>query len=208
MHFASHFLSHLSPNKDTGSSKGTIHCDESSFERFHYSAVLWLTKQDSDTGGEIQFWEGLLREWRVTLQPEVGRTAIFTSGWEDIHRVTPLRVGQRWSLPLFASVYGLSIPHVCPKHACGQRVASSGSIARIVCSGSARPMKISIEKCGHKRLEKDIGTDGTDKLEVLQVKIASGDRISKFRLKLPICTCSNCDTKVWWEPSQAILVLR
>jgi len=102
--FASHFLSHLAPDNETGLSKGTIHCDESSFERFHYSAVLWLTEQNQDTGGEIQFWDPVLRDWRITLKPQAGRVALFTSGWENIHRVTPLRVGQRWSLPFFASV--------------------------------------------------------------------------------------------------------
>ena len=102
--FASHFLSHLAPDNETGLSKGTIHCDESSFERFHYSAVVWLTEQNQGTGGELQFWDPALRDWRITLKPQAGRVALFTSGWENIHRVTPLRVGQRWSLPFFASV--------------------------------------------------------------------------------------------------------
>ncbi|CAE7782015.1 Ogfod3, partial [Symbiodinium sp. KB8] len=101
--FASHFLSHLFSD-ESAPSKGTIHCDESSFDRFHYSAVLWLTAQNSTTGGEVQFYDSEKRDWRVTVQPIPGRLAIFTSGWENIHRVTPLLVGERWSLPVFASV--------------------------------------------------------------------------------------------------------
>ena len=101
--FASHFLSHLMTDGNT-TTKGPIHCDESSFDRFHYSAVLWLTGQNSTTGGEVQFFGASQREWRVTVQPRPGRLAIFSSGWENIHRVTPLLAGERWSLPLFASV--------------------------------------------------------------------------------------------------------
>ena len=89
VHFASHFLSHLSPNKDTGSSKGTVRC----------SAVLW-TKQDFRT--PLRFSGMIFLEIGESL---CQGTLSFLHLAVYIHRVTPPRVGQRWSLPLFASVY-------------------------------------------------------------------------------------------------------
>lgn len=111
VHFASHFLSLVESPNATSNDEGevynhthTIHCDESSFDRFHFSGVLWLTLQSDETGGEVQFWDGDKGEWRRTVQPLPGRAALFSSGWENIHRVIPLRHGVRWSLPLFASL--------------------------------------------------------------------------------------------------------
>jgi len=129
VHFASHFLSRLDALElaaDAGTVEGdvardrtegskapelgelnhthTVHCDESSYARFHHSGVLWLTEQDDQTGGELQFWDSDHHVWRRRVRPLVGRAALFTSGWENIHQVTPIRRGRRWSLPLFASL--------------------------------------------------------------------------------------------------------
>ena len=153
---------------------------------------------------EIQ-WDDLLRDWRVTLP---GHAVLFTSGCVYPPRDTTPRGAAMVLTTLCLSVCAFQFH--CPKHACGQRVASNDSIAKIV----ARPMKISIEKCEHERWPEDIGTDGTDKLEVLytsQASLRTKDQQIPFKtdgLKLPIYNCSNCDTKVWWEPSQAILVFQ
>mmetsp|Transcript_108308 Transcript_108308/g.316841 ORF Transcript_108308/g.316841 Transcript_108308/m.316841 type:complete len:425 (-) Transcript_108308:68-1342(-) len=106
VHFASHFLSRVVPagSSEAEEHKHTVHCDESSFPRFHHSAVLWLTPQDHDTGGEVEFYDADQQVWRRTVQPAQGRVVLFTSGWENIHRVTPLKRGRRWSLPSFASI--------------------------------------------------------------------------------------------------------
>eukprot|EP00928_Gymnodinium_smaydae_P091051 TRINITY_DN74751_c0_g1_i1.p1 TRINITY_DN74751_c0_g1~~TRINITY_DN74751_c0_g1_i1.p1 ORF type:complete len:434 (-),score=51.52 TRINITY_DN74751_c0_g1_i1:503-1735(-) len=105
--FASHFLVKKEGTDTSGDSDddvNTEHCDESSFKRFHFSGVLWLTDHGGGNGGELRFRDADTRTWRNTVKPRVGRLALFSSGWENIHRVQDMKRGTRWALPLFASV--------------------------------------------------------------------------------------------------------
>lgn len=82
------------------------HCDEHSNPHFHHSAVLWLTENDERSGGGLEFWDAEHRAWRRRLRPAIGRMALFSSGWENVHRISPVKdkQGRRWSLPFFASL--------------------------------------------------------------------------------------------------------
>eukprot|EP00933_Yihiella_yeosuensis_P014636 TRINITY_DN13043_c0_g1_i2.p1 TRINITY_DN13043_c0_g1~~TRINITY_DN13043_c0_g1_i2.p1 ORF type:complete len:322 (+),score=37.23 TRINITY_DN13043_c0_g1_i2:52-966(+) len=106
-------LSYLSLCNAMAESSFAVHCDESSNPYYHHSAVLWLTPQDQSTGGEVRFWHPRRREWQKTISPAVGKVALFSSGWENIHQIMPLREDQeRWSLPMFTSIVqpDLSLP--------------------------------------------------------------------------------------------------
>eukprot|EP00927_Polykrikos_kofoidii_P054777 TRINITY_DN49148_c0_g1_i1.p1 TRINITY_DN49148_c0_g1~~TRINITY_DN49148_c0_g1_i1.p1 ORF type:complete len:426 (+),score=51.01 TRINITY_DN49148_c0_g1_i1:49-1278(+) len=103
--FASHFLVKKDAgDKRSGEDGNEVHCDESSFDRFHFSGVLWLTTHGDGVGGELRFRAADGDEWRRELVPVAGRLALFSSGWENIHQVRKLHEGSRWALPLFASV--------------------------------------------------------------------------------------------------------
>eukprot|EP00937_MAST-01D_sp_MAST-1D-sp2_P008286 g8286.t1 len=59
---ASHFVSFIDAGGEAGASgegagAATVHADESSFAKFHYSAVLWLNDHGRDfDGGRVHFW--------------------------------------------------------------------------------------------------------------------------------------------------------
>ena len=129
---ASHFISHIdaegeegAASADGGKGAATTHADESSFARFHYSAVLWLNTMDNGVnngasngtfqGGAVRFWKpspAMMRgensstakkeQW-LTVEPRAGRLALFSSGWENVHQVQKVVSGERFSLPIFFS---------------------------------------------------------------------------------------------------------
>ena len=97
---------------------GDLHADECSDPTYHYSGVLYLNAppalvkgggSDSAagrdavpsgdyTGGDLCFVdEGGNR----LLRPEVGMIAAFSSGWENLHHVTPVFEGTRFACPMF-----------------------------------------------------------------------------------------------------------
>jgi len=104
-------------------SYGTVHADESSCDKFHYSALLYLSSQgDEFSGGDFVFSDepsravvaapgyidGLTiaddhtaerRLWRVA--PQRGRALVFSSGFENIHYVDALRSGERFTIGTF-----------------------------------------------------------------------------------------------------------
>ena len=105
-------------------SESTVHVDEASFSRFHYSAVLWLNPLHdleharaqqppngnlsavaSDScldfdGGRLTFWDANSNPW-LAAEPVAGRATFFSSGWENRHRVSPVQSGKRYALNLF-----------------------------------------------------------------------------------------------------------
>ena len=104
-------------------SESTVHVDEASFSRFHYSAVLWLnplrdpaaleahppftnlTSTTSESclefdGGRLTFWQENAQPW-LAAEPVAGRAVFFSSGWENRHRVSPVKSGKRYALNLF-----------------------------------------------------------------------------------------------------------
>lgn len=81
------------------------HVDESLSSFFHFSSVVWLSDQGSDfDGGEIVFLHNRSWPWLV-VEPAVGRTAFFSSGWENVHGIKPLTRGQRWALSMVFMVH-------------------------------------------------------------------------------------------------------
>lgn len=102
--FSSHFVSKITAER--AATDSAVHSDESSFGTFHFSAVLWLNTYKADfDGGRIVFFDGAngTEPW-VRVQPKAGRLALFTSGWENAHRVEPVVGGERWSIPVFMEV--------------------------------------------------------------------------------------------------------
>lgn len=116
----SQFVSEIGARSD---SESTLHVDEASFSRFHYSAVLWLNPLHdpataraqspsgnlstlaSDScldfeGGRLTFWEANSKPW-LAAEPVAGRATFFSSGWENRHRVSPVKRGKRYALNLF-----------------------------------------------------------------------------------------------------------
>ena len=76
------------------------HVDESLSPFFHFSSVVWLSEQGRDfDGGELVFLHNRTWPWLV-VEPAVGRTAFFSSGWENVHGIKPLTRGQRWALSM------------------------------------------------------------------------------------------------------------
>ena len=103
---SSHFVSKITAKRATTDS--AVHCDEGSYSTFHFSAVLWLNTYATDfEGGRIVFFDGGSSDGtkpRLRVQPKAGRLALFTSGWENAHRVEPVTAGDRWSIPVFLEV--------------------------------------------------------------------------------------------------------
>lgn len=120
--FQSHFVSEIGARSD---SESTVHVDEASFSRFHYSAVLWLNPLQDPAGatvpsqganfsnaaasvnsclefdgGRLTFFQANAEPW-LAAEPVAGRATFFSSGWENRHRVSPVHSGQRYALNLF-----------------------------------------------------------------------------------------------------------
>lgn len=84
---------------------GELHADECSDATYHYSGILYInscTARDPAgdfDGGELCFVE---RDGeRRLLAPQAGMAAMFSSGWENMHIVAPVRAGARLALPMF-----------------------------------------------------------------------------------------------------------
>eukprot|EP01047_Picozoa_sp_COSAG01_P016544 COSAG01_NODE_851_length_13121_cov_49.974044_14_plen_444_part_00 len=105
LRMASHFMSQID---SSATEEAKLHVDEVQFDHFHYTAIVWLNGGDNDggvalptyTGGEISFWQDLKQPW-IRVHPVAGRAAFFSSGWENAHRVTPVKSGLRYALQLF-----------------------------------------------------------------------------------------------------------
>ena len=84
---------------DSRASESSYHCDESLAPHFHFSTVLWLNDMGASfDGGELAFLHNRSWAWLV-VEPRAGRAAVFSSGWENIHGIKPLRsFGARWAL--------------------------------------------------------------------------------------------------------------
>lgn len=81
------------------------HVDESLSRFFHFSSVVWLNEQGRDfDGGEIVFLHNRSWPWLV-VEPNVGRTVFFSSGWENVHGVKPVTRGARWALSMVFMVH-------------------------------------------------------------------------------------------------------
>jgi len=90
---------------------GALHADESSDGTYHYSGIVYLngaaaeptggTRGGGFAGGDLCFVDrsGGSRG----LRPEAGLAACFTSGWENVHGVTPVVAGTRYAVPMFFS---------------------------------------------------------------------------------------------------------
>ena len=63
---------------------------------FHYTAVIYLDNESHQFhGGHLQFGDGAI------YTPRRGLAVIFTSGEENLHRVTPVMWGMRRALVIF-----------------------------------------------------------------------------------------------------------
>ena len=81
------------------------HVDEGLSPTFHFSSVVWLNEQGREfEGGEIVFIHNRTVPWLV-IEPAIGRTAFFSSGWENVHGVKPVTAGQRWALSMVFMVH-------------------------------------------------------------------------------------------------------
>ena len=80
---------------------GELHADECSNAAYHYSSIIYLNQGDEGqqyTGGDLCFVDP---GGNRLLRPEVGLGALFSSGWENVHHVTPVLSGTRFCMPLF-----------------------------------------------------------------------------------------------------------
>ena len=86
--------------------ESAFHCDESLAPHFHFSTVLWLNEAGRDfDGGELAFLHNRSWAW-LLVEPAAGRGVVFSSGWENVHGIKPLRkFGARWafSVPLMVN---------------------------------------------------------------------------------------------------------
>ena len=85
-------------------SESAYHCDEALAPHFHFSTIVWLSAFGDDFGGgELAYLHNRSWPWLV-VEPAVGRAAIFSSGWENVHGIKPLARGARWALSVPLSV--------------------------------------------------------------------------------------------------------
>jgi len=123
------FVSRIIGHPD-GSRSRDLHADEASFGEYHYSAVLYLSTQQEDfEGGRFVFSDppsdgraarGLSRRRQAeppahatsagvetngrmlsSLEPTSGTALLFSSGWENMHFVSPTTGGCRFAVPAF-----------------------------------------------------------------------------------------------------------
>ena len=80
---------------------GELHADECSDSSYHYSGILYLNagRGDAFEGGELCFVDD--GGERRLLAPTAGLAAIFSSGWENLHHIAPVRSGTRFAVPMF-----------------------------------------------------------------------------------------------------------
>lgn len=80
---------------------GELHADECSDSSYHYSGILYLNAGlgDAFEGGELCFVDGGGK--RRLLAPKPGLAAVFSSGWENMHIIAPVRSGERFAVPMF-----------------------------------------------------------------------------------------------------------
>lgn len=78
------------------------HIDKDTYESFHYTALLYLSDYSVDfTGGRFVFLDPYKKTTHnVTIEPRMGRVAIFTSGAENKHRVERVLTGTRYALTI------------------------------------------------------------------------------------------------------------
>ena len=98
-------------------------CDEAVFPhgedirgkwRFHFSTVLWLGSAGIDfEGGALAFYSNASKPW-LQVEPRLGRAALFSSGWENVHGIRPVVRGERWALTAAFMVHDKLLP---PQHA-------------------------------------------------------------------------------------------
>ena len=63
---------------------------------FHYTAVIYLDNESQEFhGGHLEFEGGF------QIKPRRGLAVIFTSGEENVHRVTPVTKGLRRAMTIF-----------------------------------------------------------------------------------------------------------
>jgi hypothetical protein len=74
-----------------------VHCDEGSYDSFHYSGILYVTSHGSDyEGAGFTFVDPT---GDTTIHPQSGSALAFSSGWENLHRVEALISGKRVAIP-------------------------------------------------------------------------------------------------------------
>ena len=103
LRLSEHFLTLRAPGPTI---ENPVHCDEAVFPlgesargkwRFHFTSVLWLGRSGGDfEGGDLAFYNNATKPW-LEVPPRVGRAAVFSSGWENIHGIKTVRGGKRWA---------------------------------------------------------------------------------------------------------------
>lgn len=98
-------LSQIRPTSSLNHAYTHFHADQLSHAdttAFHYTTVIYLDTQfDNFTGGSLEFSS------QITIRPTVGLAVLFTSGEENMHRVTRVENGQRRAITVFMT---------CDKH--------------------------------------------------------------------------------------------
>ncbi|XP_065181545.1 2-oxoglutarate and iron-dependent oxygenase domain-containing protein 3-like [Sycon ciliatum] len=74
------------------------HIDRTTYPSFYYTSLLYLaTKQQDFDGGDFVFLD---KSANHTVEPRAGRLSFFTSGSENVHRVTPVTQGTRYAITI------------------------------------------------------------------------------------------------------------
>lgn len=77
------------------------HVDKLQYKGFAYSALLYLNTQGADyEGGTFQFVDEGKEVEVVDVKPKAGRLLLFTSGTENVHKITPVTKGVRHALTI------------------------------------------------------------------------------------------------------------
>lgn len=76
------------------------HVDQKQYKSFVYTALIYLADFGSDfDGGEFVFLDAKGND-SVVIEPKTGRLNLFTSGYENVHRVNKVTKGTRLAMTL------------------------------------------------------------------------------------------------------------
>jgi predicted 2-oxoglutarate/Fe(II)-dependent dioxygenase YbiX len=86
----------------TNTSYSVVHVDEESTKAYHYSCVLYLSKDSEYKGGNFVFTDpdpkGFDQRILTREAPVRGNAVMFSSGWENVHYVDAVTEGERWDV--------------------------------------------------------------------------------------------------------------
>lgn len=99
--------------------------------RVAQSTVLWLSEQGRDfTGGELAFLHNRTWAWLV-VEPRVGRAAVFSSGWENVHGIKPLTRGVGAATGACHAAFRHTHHHAVVSISAGDRICSAPRLPQV-----------------------------------------------------------------------------